>query len=121
MRLMILHIASLLRELHLGFRIIPLEEWDMSFSAAYSVDFEIFLPVSKWFLEISSVSNCCDYQTRRYGRRFNRNKDKLWLHSLNGSSLPIGRLLTALVEYHMNKNGEWSDWASSFIAKWSIS
>ncbi|MCP4230755.1 MAG: hypothetical protein GY771_11510 [bacterium] len=68
-RTMMLHIVLCLRELQLAHRIVMLSARNMSYNAKLTVDFEVYLPKSKVFMEISSLSNCGDFQCRRSGLR----------------------------------------------------
>jgi seryl-tRNA synthetase len=97
---------SLLQELELPYRVVLLGAGDTSFNAAKSYDLEVWVPSSNAYREISSCSNCADFQARRGSIRFRREaggKPEL-VHTLNGSGLAIGRTMIAILE-----NGQESD------------
>ena len=92
-------VSRLLFSLNLPFRIIRLPEDDLGFSAKLTYDFEVWFPGQKAWREVSSVSWCGDFQARRMNARFKRGTSKPeYLHTLNGSSLAVGRILAAIVE-----------------------
>ncbi len=96
---------SVLQELELPYRVIQLCTGDLGFSAKKTYDLEVWLPGAKTFREISSCSNCGDFQTRRSSiRTKDNNKKNILLHTLNGSGLAIGRTMAAILE-----NGQQSD------------
>lgn len=79
---------------------------DMSFAAAKTVDVEVWLPGQNRYYEVSSVSNCTDYQSRRSQTRFKKKEDKPELvHTLNGSGLATSRLMVALLENNQQEDG----------------
>lgn len=98
---------SLLAELELPYRLMTLCSADVGFNAAKTYDFEVWLPGQNAYREISSCSNCTDFQARRGGIRFRRDaKSKPELaHTLNGSGLAIGRTLLAILENYQQKDG----------------
>ena len=78
----------------------------MSFAAARTVDIEVWLPGQNRYYEVSSVSNCTDYQSRRSNIRFRKKTEKPELvHTLNGSGLATSRLMVALLENNQNSDG----------------
>ncbi|WP_269606474.1 serine--tRNA ligase [Prochlorococcus marinus] len=96
---------SVLRELELPYRVIQLCTGDLGFSAKKTYDLEVWLPGANTFREISSCSNCGDFQARRSSiRTKDNNKKNILLHTLNGSGLAIGRTMAAILE-----NGQQSD------------
>lgn len=99
--------ASLLQELGLAHRVVVLCAGDTGFNAAKTYDIEVWLPAGNAYREISSCSNCTDFQARRAGIRFRRDvKSKPELvHTLNGSGLAIGRTLVALLENYQQADG----------------
>lgn len=99
--------ASLLRELELPHRIVALCAGDVGFNAAKTYDLEVWVPSAKAYREISSCSNCTDFQARRAAIRFRRDaKSKPeHVHTLNGSGLAIGRTLLALMENFQRADG----------------
>ena len=99
--------ASLLEELELPHRVMRLCAGDVGFNAAKTYDLEVWLPSSNSYREISSCSNCTDFQARRAGLRFRpdaKAKPEL-LHSLNGSGLAVGRTLLAIMENFQQADG----------------
>ena len=79
---------------------------DMSFPSAKTIDVEVWLPGQNRYYEVSSVSNCTDYQARRSNTRFRQGKDKPQLvHTLNGSGLATSRLMVALLENNQQPDG----------------
>ncbi|EAK0848004.1 serine--tRNA ligase [Campylobacter lari] len=98
--------SDLLSSLGLAHRHLMLCTGDLGFSAAKTVDLEVWLPSQNKYREISSVSNCKDFQARRAKIRFKNDKGKNELvHTLNGSSLAVGRTLVAIMENYQEKNG----------------
>lgn len=93
--------------LGLPYRTILLCTGDMGFSAAKTYDIEVWLPSFNTYREISSCSNCCDFQARRADIRFRREpKSKLeFVHTLNGSGVAIGRALSAILENYQQADG----------------
>ena len=78
----------------------------MSFASAKTIDVEVWLPGQNRYYEVSSVSNCTDYQARRSNTRFRQGKDKPQLvHTLNGSGLATSRLMVALLENNQQPDG----------------
>lgn len=98
---------SLLRELGLPYRVVALCAGDVGFNAAKTYDVEVWLPGANAYREISSCSNCTDFQARRAGIRFRPDpKSKAEpVHTLNGSGLAIGRTLLAIVENFQRRDG----------------
>src|SRR5205085_2418695 len=79
---------------------------DMSFAAMKTVDVEVWLPGQNRYYEVSSISNCGDFQARRSHIRFKRKEEKPELvHTLNGSGLATSRLMVALLENNQRKDG----------------
>ena len=96
---------SVLKELQLPYRVIQLCTGDLGFSAKKTYDLEVWLPGANAFREISSCSNCGDFQARRSSiRTKDKNKKNILLHTLNGSGLAIGRTMAAILE-----NGQQTD------------
>jgi seryl-tRNA synthetase len=98
---------SLLQELQLPHRVLALCAGDTSFNSAKTYDLEVWVPSSESYREISSCSNCTDFQARRAAIRFRReagSKPEL-VHTLNGSGLAIGRTLIALLENNQRSDG----------------
>ncbi len=97
---------TILQGLNLHYRNMLLVTGDMSFSAAKTVDIEVWLPGQNRYYEVSSVSNCTDYQARRSQIRFRKKEEKPELvHTLNGSGLATSRLMVALLENNQQADG----------------
>ena len=98
--------SDLLSALGLPHRYVELCTGDLGFSAAKTIDLEVWLPGQNKYREISSVSNCRDFQARRAKIRFKNERGKNELvHTLNGSSLAVGRTLVAIMENYQEKDG----------------
>jgi seryl-tRNA synthetase len=104
------HAEDLLRRLELPYRVIVLCTGDMGFGAAKTYDLEVWLPGQNRYREISSCSNCGDFQARRAGIRFRPagGGKAEFVHTLNGSGLPTGRTLVAILENNQRKDGSFS-------------
>ena len=100
------HAGRVLELLELPYRVICLSTGDMGFSATKTYDLEVWLPSQNTYREISSCSNCSDFQARRANLRcrVEGGKPRL-LHSLNGSGLAVGRTLVAIFENYQQKDG----------------
>ena len=97
---------EILQGLNLHYRNMLLVTGDMSFAAAKTVDIEVYLPGQNRYYEVSSVSNCSDYQARRSQTRFRHKEEKPeFVHTLNGSGLATSRLMVALLENNQNEDG----------------
>jgi len=100
------HAEAVLAGLELHYRVVNLCGGDLGFSAAKTYDLEVWLPGQDQFREISSCSNCLDFQSRRMQARFRNEQGKPeLLHTLNGSGVAIGRCLIAVVENYQNEDG----------------
>ncbi|OED44258.1 serine--tRNA ligase [Endozoicomonas sp. (ex Bugula neritina AB1)] len=96
----------ILQKLKLPYRVVQLCGGDLGFGAAKTFDLEVWLPAQNQYREISSVSNCLDFQARRMKARFRNESDKPELvHTLNGSGLAVGRTLVAVLENYQNEDG----------------
>lgn len=103
---MIASAEDILKGLGLHYRNMLLVTGDMSFAAARTVDIEVWLPGQNRYYEVSSVSNCTDYQSRRSNIRFKRSDGKTeFVHTLNGSGLATSRLMVSLLENNQNADG----------------
>ncbi len=103
---MVEHVAEILRELGLPFRILKLCGGDISFTSALTYDFEVYSIAQEKWLEVSSVSNFESYQSNRLKLRFKDDDKKTTLcHSLNGSSLALPRIMAALIENYQDVDG----------------
>ena len=100
------HAESILQALKLPYRAMLLCGGDLGFSAAKTIDLEVWLPSQQQYREISSCSNFLDFQARRMQARFRDNHGKIeLLHTLNGSGLAVGRTLVAVLENYQNSDG----------------
>ena len=97
--------SDLLTALELPHRLVTLCTGDLGFSAAKTVDLEVWLPGQNTYREISSVSNTRDFQARRAKIRYKNGKKNELVHTLNGSSLAVGRTLVAIMENFQNEDG----------------
>jgi len=97
--------SSLLTKLGLPHRHVMLCTGDLGFSAAKTIDLEVWLPGQGKYREISSISNTRDFQARRARIRFKDGKKNRLVHTLNGSSLAVGRTLIAIMENYQTKEG----------------
>ena len=106
LEIMLGHARRLLELLELPYRVISLCTGDLGFSAAKTYDVEVWLPAQNTYREISSCSNCRDFQARRANIRFKpRGGKTAYVHTLNGSGLPTGRTLAAILENYQQKDG----------------
>ncbi|RZJ16259.1 MAG: serine--tRNA ligase [Brevundimonas sp.] len=98
---------AVLQALELPYRKVLLCKGDMGFSARKTYDLEVWLPSQNTYREISSCSNCGDFQARRMDARFKRAGEKKteFLHTLNGSGLAVGRTLVAVMENYQQEDG----------------
>jgi seryl-tRNA synthetase len=102
---MVTHVERLVQSLGLKYRILRLCGGDMSFASALTYDFEVWSAAQKKWLECSSVSNFESFQTNRMKIRYKDEKGKTQLiHSLNGSSLALPRILAALLENYQQED-----------------
>ena len=97
--------SDLLASLELPHRVMQLCSGDLGFSAAKTVDLEVWLPGQDCYREISSISNTRDFQARRAKIRFKDGKKNNMVHTLNGSSLAVGRTLLAIMENNQQEDG----------------
>ena len=98
--------ANALEKLGLAYREVMLCTGDLGFSAAKTIDLEVWIPSQNKYREISSVSNTRDFQARRGKIRFKDGKKNRLVHTLNGSSLAVGRTLVAIMENYQTKDGK---------------
>ncbi|MBK7280749.1 serine--tRNA ligase [Candidatus Aalborgicola defluviihabitans] len=100
------HAEAILQKLGLPYRVMSLCTGDMGFGASKTYDLEVWLPAQNTFREISSVSNCEAFQSRRLQARYKNTQGKNELvHTLNGSGLAVGRTLVAVLENCQNADG----------------
>ena len=98
--------SKILDKLKLPYRIVSLSTGDMGFSSQKTFDIEVYLPSEKKYREISSCSTCGTFQARRMKAKYKtKNNEKLFLGTLNGSGLAIGRTLIAILENYQNEDG----------------
>ncbi|WP_348663260.1 serine--tRNA ligase [Chlamydia vaughanii] len=103
---MVAIVEEILTELKLPYRLSLLSTGDMSFGASKTIDAEVWLPGQQAFYEVSSISKCTDFQSRRSETRFKDSQGKLHLvHTLNGSGLATPRLLVAILENNQQEDG----------------
>lgn len=102
---MVGHAENILKKLELPYRVMALCTRDMGFGAAKTYDLEVWLPAQNAYREISSVSNCEAFQSRRMQTRFRGEKKPELVHTLNGSGLAVGRTLVAVLENYQNADG----------------
>jgi len=96
---------NILKELNLPYRVVDICSGDLGFSSSRTFDLEVWLPSCNTYREISSCSNCLDFQARRSLIRTKQNKKTTYLHTLNGSGLAIGRTMAAILENGQQKDG----------------
>ncbi|HEY6998251.1 MAG TPA: serine--tRNA ligase [Candidatus Binatia bacterium] len=104
---MVRNAEDVLRRLELPYRVVELCTGDMGFGAAKTYDLEVWLPGQNTYREISSCSNCEEFQARRANIRYRKEKKgrPLFVHTLNGSGLAIGRTLVAVLENYQQEDG----------------
>ena len=98
-----LHAETVLKELNLPYQVVELCTGDLGFSAAKTYDLEVWIPSQETFREISSCSNCTDFQARRAKIRFKEEGTSKLVHTLNGSALAAGRALIAVIENNFDQ------------------
>ena len=97
---------AVLQKLNLPYRVVELCTGDLGFGARKTYDIEVWLPSQDTYREISSISNCGDFQARRMNARYKHaEKDNRFVHTLNGSGLAVGRTLVAVLENYQNEDG----------------
>jgi len=101
------HAEAILQKLELPYRVVVLCGGDIGFSAAKTFDLEVWLPAQDTYREISSCSNCTDFQARRMQARYRNPETKKteFVHTLNGSGLAVGRTLVAILENYQQEDG----------------
>ena len=97
--------SDILTALELPHRLVNLCTGDLGFSASYTTDLEVWLPGQNTYREISSISNTKEFQARRAKIRYKNGKKNEFVHTLNGSSLAVGRTLVAIMENFQNEDG----------------
>jgi seryl-tRNA synthetase len=98
---------AILQRLEIPYRVMLLSSGDMGFSARRTYDIEAWMPGQDMYREISSCSNCGDFQARRMAARFkpNQGKGTEFVHTLNGSGLAVGRTMIAVMENYQLADG----------------
>ena len=96
---------TILKELNLPYQVVELCSGDLGFSAAKTYDLEVWIPSQETYREISSCSNCTDFQSRRAKIRFKEDGASKYVHTLNGSALAAGRALIAVIENNYDQKG----------------
>ncbi|MCC6699412.1 MAG: serine--tRNA ligase [Candidatus Hydrogenedentes bacterium] len=96
---------TILQKLGIAYQVVTLSTGDMGFCSAKTYDIEVWLPGQNTYREISSCSNCTDFQARRANIRFRRDKKPEFVHTLNGSGLAVGRTLIAVLENYQQADG----------------
>ena len=96
---------EILKKLNLPYRVVDICTGDLGFSSSRTYDLEVWLPSSNCYREISSCSNCLDFQARRSSIRTKIDKKTSYIHTLNGSGLAIGRTMAAIIENGQQPDG----------------
>ena len=96
---------NILKKLNLPYRVVDICTGDLGFSSSRTYDLEVWLPSNNCYREISSCSNCLDFQSRRSSIRTKINKKTSYIHTLNGSGLAIGRTMAAILENGQQPDG----------------
>ncbi len=96
---------EILKRLGIPYRLMLLCSQDMGFTAIKTYDLEVWLPGQVRYREISSCSNCGDFQARRMNTRYKSDKGNVFAHTLNGSGLAVGRTIVAILENYQNEDG----------------
>ena len=104
---MVRNAEGVLQRLELPYRVVELCTGDIGFASAKTYDLEVWLPGQNAYREISSCSNCEDFQARRANIRYRKEKKgrPIFVHTLNGSGLAVGRTVVALLENYQQKDG----------------
>jgi len=100
------HAEEVLIELNLPYQVVELCSGDLGFSAAKTYDLEVWIPSQESYREISSCSNCTDFQARRAKMRFKEEGTSKFVHTLNGSALAAGRALIAIIENNFDQKSK---------------
>ncbi|WGH25536.1 MAG: serine--tRNA ligase [Candidatus Shikimatogenerans bostrichidophilus] len=98
------HIKKILKLLNLKFRIILLPAKDIGFTSSITYDFEVYSVGQKKWLEVSSLSNCLNYQSNNLNIKYKNKNNIYFCHTLNGSCLSLPRILLSIIELNQKKN-----------------
>ncbi|MFN3910213.1 MAG: serine--tRNA ligase [Candidatus Anstonellaceae archaeon] len=104
LKLIVQHAKEVLEKLQLPYRIVELCSGDLGFSAAKTYDLEVWIPSQETYREISSCSNCTDFQARRANIKYRNEGELYYVHTLNASGLAIGRTMVAILENYQKEN-----------------
>jgi seryl-tRNA synthetase len=96
---------KLIQGLELSYRVVNIAAGDLGASASQKFDIEVWLPGQQRYRELTSCSNCTDYQARRLKARVRRDKGTEMVHTLNGTAVAVGRTLVAIMETHQHEDG----------------
>ena len=96
---------KILQDLELPYRVCELCSGEVGFASKKTFDLEVWIPSAKSYMEIASVSNCGDFQSRRMNTRYKIDEKREYPHTLNGSALAIGRTIIAILENYQNNDG----------------
>ena len=106
LEMMTANAENILKKLNLPYHVITLTTGDMSFTASETHDLELLMPAQNKYREVSSCSNCLDFQARRMHTQYRDENGKLqYVHTLNGSGLAVGRTVAAILENYQNEDG----------------
>lgn len=96
---------KIVQGLNLNYRVVDIASGDLNDNASRKYDIEVWMPVQETYRELISCSNLTDYQARKLNIRMDRNNEKIVLHTLNSTGLPIERCLVAIIENYQNEDG----------------
>ena len=96
---------KILQDLELPYRVCELCAGEVGFASKKTFDLEVWIPSTKSYMEIASISNCGDFQSRRMNTRYKIDEKREYPHTLNGSALAIGRSIIAILENYQNNDG----------------
>lgn len=104
---MVEHVEKLIQSLDIAYRVVNLSTGDLGFGSAKTIDIEVWFPSAQTYREISSLSNFHDFQARRASIRYRNQAGKVeYVHTLNGSGLPTGRMLACIMENYQTEDGK---------------
>ena len=96
---------KILQDLQLPYRVCELCSGEVGFASKKTFDLEVWIPSANNYMEISSISNCGDFQSRRINARYIKNDKNIYPHTLIASSLAIGSSILAILENYQNNDG----------------